>query len=150
MRKNWHWIELIGFDNTSPDYGVAAFLSRLAKAPEGVSLLFSHIDFLNTFTPDGEYPLRPCDCSYSGHEFSVERRRQVWTNLQLKGLIRTLQAIPRDKRNPNDCARDPHELTHAPDALRYMLMGRLAPELPRDRGAEREYDDAEELLNFGY
>ena len=92
MRKNWHWIELIGFDNTSPDYGVDAFLSRLAKAPEGVSLLFSHIDFLNTFTPEGEYPLLPCDCSYSGHEFSVERRRQLWTNLQLKGLIRTLQA----------------------------------------------------------
>ena len=49
MRKNWHWIELIGFDNTSEDLGVSAFLSRLAEAPEGVSLLFSHIDFINSF-----------------------------------------------------------------------------------------------------
>ena len=49
MRKNWHWIELIGFDNNAADLGVSAFLSRLAESPEGVSLLFSHIDFVNTF-----------------------------------------------------------------------------------------------------
>lgn len=88
--------------------------------------------------------LRP----YTNAEGTETARLKIFCNCV--NLIRTLQAIPRDKRNPNDCAREPHELTHAPDALRYMLMGRLAPELPRDRGAEREYDDAEELLNFGY
>lgn len=39
-------------------------------------------------------------------------------------LLRTLPAIQRSERNPNDCASDPHELTHAPDALRYMVAGR--------------------------
>lgn len=92
MRKNWHWIELIGFDNTQEDYGVSDFLSRLKEPPEGVSLLFSHIDFLNTFTRvEDDYPLRPCDCSYSGHLYSPERKRQQWTSMQLKGLIQTLQ-----------------------------------------------------------
>ena len=33
-------------------------------------------------------------------------------------LIRTLPALQHDKRNPSDTANTPHELTHAPDALR--------------------------------
>ncbi len=91
MRKNWHWIELIGFDNTAEDLGVSAFLSRLAEAPEGISLLFSHIDIINTFVPSYvEYGLRPCDCSYSGHRYSTERERQEWTSFQLKRLIERL------------------------------------------------------------
>lgn len=42
-------------------------------------------------------------------------------------LIRTLPALRYDTHNPNDTARDPHELTHAPDALRYFIAGRPAP-----------------------
>ena len=33
-------------------------------------------------------------------------------------LIRTLPLLRYDERRPSDCARQPHELTHAPDALR--------------------------------
>ncbi len=91
MRKNWHWIELIGFDNQEKDYGVSNFLSRLNEQPEGVSILFSHIDFVNDFiASDTEYNLLPCHCSYSGHKYNLERARQVWTNFQLKGLIEEL------------------------------------------------------------
>ncbi len=39
-------------------------------------------------------------------------------------LIRTLPAIQLDPKNPSDCMTDPHELTHAPDALRYFVSGR--------------------------
>lgn len=35
-----------------------------------------------------------------------------------RNLIRTLPALRPDPRNPNDVASTPHELTHAPDALR--------------------------------
>ncbi len=35
-------------------------------------------------------------------------------------LIRTLPALSCDSSDPGDCARQPHELTHAPDALRYF------------------------------
>ena len=38
-------------------------------------------------------------------------------------LIRTLGAIQCDKEMPGDCASTPHELTHAPDALRYFVSG---------------------------
>lgn len=37
-----------------------------------------------------------------------------------RNLIRTLPALCRDKLNPNDASDFPHELTHAPDALRYF------------------------------
>lgn len=33
-------------------------------------------------------------------------------------LIRTLPLLRYDERRPSDAARDPHEITHAPDALR--------------------------------
>ena len=42
-------------------------------------------------------------------------------------LIRTLPALRRDSRDPNDCAVTPHELTHAPDAIRYFVAGRPCP-----------------------
>ena len=35
-----------------------------------------------------------------------------------KNLIRTLPALQHDERRPEDAASEPHELTHAPDALR--------------------------------
>ncbi len=42
-------------------------------------------------------------------------------------LIRTLPALTYDKTNPNDVANTPHEITHAPDALRYFVAGRPVP-----------------------
>ena len=51
-------------------------------------------------------------------------RARIRTSADLKifsncrNLIRTLPALQHDKRNPSDTANTPHELTHAPDALR--------------------------------
>jgi len=44
-------------------------------------------------------------------------------------LIRTLPALQADEKNPDDVAIYPHELTHAPDALRYFVAScpRSAP-----------------------
>lgn len=86
--ERWYWIELIGFDNTLPDFGVERFLSRNVTTT-GVSLLFSHIDFL--FDRDSEL-LPPTACSYGGHEYNRERRRQDWTRAQLRDLVSALQS----------------------------------------------------------
>ena len=61
-------------------------------------------------------------------------------------LIRTLPALCVDKSDPNDVAREPHELTHAPDAIRYFVAGR-----PRAvRAANTVYDrEIEEFLSYG-
>ncbi len=40
--------------------------------------------------------------------------------------IRCIPALLHDKKNPSDCALEPHEYTHAPDAIRYFVASRLA------------------------
>jgi phage terminase large subunit len=42
-------------------------------------------------------------------------------------LIRCLTSLRHDPHTPGDCAGEPHELTHLPDALRYFLRSRVMP-----------------------
>lgn len=44
-----------------------------------------------------------------------------------KSLIEFLPALQHDAKNPSDCAKEPHEITHAPDALRYFAVMRTMP-----------------------
>lgn len=37
-----------------------------------------------------------------------------------KNAIRTIPLLVYDDKNPNDCLKEPHEITHAPDAIRYF------------------------------
>ena len=62
-------------------------------------------------------------------------------------LIRTLPALTFDRNNPNDVADSPHELTHAPDALRYFVSGRPSPAVVRT-GDEEEYGYEKQIENF--
>lgn len=53
-------------------------------------------------------------------------RLKIFSNC--KNLIRTLPQLQRDDKDPNDCADQPHELTHLPDALRgFCIMRQTAP-----------------------
>jgi len=61
-------------------------------------------------------------------------------------LIRCLPALTVDKLNPCDVSREPHELTHAPDALRYFVAGRPGAEV---KGADLFDTEVDEFLNFG-
>ncbi|MEG1558312.1 MAG: phage terminase large subunit [Oscillospiraceae bacterium] len=69
-----------------------------------------------------------------------------------KNLIRCIPALTHDLHNPNDTARDPHEYTHAPDALRYFVASRP---LPTGSAKAIDYDDVSEemqlndLIDFG-
>ena len=61
-----------------------------------------------------------------------------------KELISDLQAIQADEKNPNDCAKEPHDISHAPDALRYFCVSRTLPsEAPPGPPV---YDDQEDSL----
>lgn len=42
-------------------------------------------------------------------------------------LRQDMQAILADESNPNDCAKEPHELSHTIDALRYFCISRTMP-----------------------
>ncbi len=53
-----------------------------------------------------------------------------------RNLIKSLSEIQRSVQDPNDAARTPHILTHAPDALRYFAAAR--PACPGEALAPRE------------
>jgi len=59
------------------------------------------------------------------HEWLRGDRLRIFSNC--RNLIRCLPLLQHDALRPNDCATEPHEITHAPDALRYLLAGRPAP-----------------------
>ena len=42
-------------------------------------------------------------------------------------LIKCMSALLFDKSRPEDASGEPHDVTHAPEALRYGLMGRIPP-----------------------
>lgn len=62
-------------------------------------------------------------------------------------LIRDLNAVQHDEKNPSDVAKEPHMYTHSPDALRYLCVfhalgaQELEPEDNRDDDAGMEYDE---------
>ena len=86
MQKNWYWIELIGFDCDEKDFGVGHFFEVTSGNIEGITFLFSNIDFVNLHDGITGKALQPCDCSYGATLYSEERKRQPWTDVQLKGL----------------------------------------------------------------
>lgn len=44
-----------------------------------------------------------------------------------KRLIGDIAAIQADDNDPNDCAKEPHDITHTVDALRYYCISRIMP-----------------------
>ena len=75
------------------------------------------------------------------HPFADEQGQTI-ANLRIfsncRNLIRCLPAIGHSDKNPNDCATEPHELTHAVDAIRYFVAGRpLATDDPVFLATER-------------
>ena len=60
------------------------------------------------------------------------------------GVWEDMRAIQADERNPNDCAREPHELTHSCDMLRYFCISRTLPGvLPAAPAVRDEFEEAE-------
>lgn len=70
-----------------------------------------------------------------------------------KNLIKSIPALQVSGKNPNDCATEPHEYTHGPDAIRYFVAGRPYPAaLPveRDEDAPAPYQEqVNDFLRFG-
>ncbi len=93
--KDFHnsiWIELIGFEKNAPDCGVTEYLETTGFVPDSISLHLTSIDFANLHKGmDTEYVLPSYVCSYGGHPENDQRKRQDWTNYDLKNLILQLQ-----------------------------------------------------------
>jgi len=49
---------------------------------------------------------------------------------ECRELIRCMSALLYDKHRPEDASGEPHDITHAPEALRYAVMSRFSPPVP--------------------
>jgi phage terminase large subunit len=62
--------------------------------------------------------------------------------------VEDLKNIQTDDKNPNDCAKEPHEITHAPDMVRYYCISRTLKTDPQSvtsgAPAQTIYDDEDE------
>jgi len=64
----------------------------------------------------------------------------------LKETIEDMRDIQADEKNPNDCAKEPHDLTHNVDSLRYFFMSR---QLPAEKEViEYEDDETEQFVEY--
>lgn len=48
-----------------------------------------------------------------------------------ENVIKCIPALQHDEKKPNDCAKEPHETTHSPDALRYFCFSRALTPLEK-------------------
>ncbi|BBI32891.1 hypothetical protein [Cohnella abietis] len=91
--ERWVWIELIGFDNTRSDFGVADYLETIGVIPDGISLLLFTPDFVHAhkgMEKEQDLPIEMC--SYAARPYGKLHDRQQWTNYQLRGLVKELQS----------------------------------------------------------
>lgn len=89
--RNSVWIELVGFDKDSPDYGVSDFLGKAGFVPDMVSFHLTSIAFVMTHKGmEQEHLLPAYACSYCGHAGNDDRERQRWTNYDMRGLVKSL------------------------------------------------------------
>ncbi len=68
-----------------------------------------------------------------------------------KELIHDLPLLQHDDKDPNDVSTEPHDITHAPDALRYLLDGQPGPTrimIPREGGRPLE-DQVADFMRYG-
>jgi phage terminase large subunit len=64
-------------------------------------------------------------------------------------FITNILAIQADEANPNDCATEPHDITHNLDAARYFAVSRTLPGRdPKPDASVRDLDDPEEYDGF--
>ena len=75
----------------------------------------------------------------TGEERLAPPRLRIFENC--RNLIRTLPALQFDDRDPEDVANEPHELTHAPDALRgFCIYWVTGAQKPKKKGVHWEPD----------
>lgn len=72
---------------------------------------------------------------FNGEDGQKTARLRIFDNC--KNLIRTMGELQCDQHDPSDCALSPHELTHAPDALRYFVAGQ--PKTPLSSAPDYRY-----------
>lgn len=64
----------------------------------------------------------------------------------LESVISDITAIQADEKNPNDCAKQPHDVTHTVDACRYFCVSRVMEAEKEQETKDLALDDEEEVI----
>lgn len=88
-----------------------------------------HLTIANNNRIDGWLNVKEWLKPFPDEQGIMTANLQIFSNCE--NLIRCMSQIKRCDKRPNDVAKEPHELTHAPDALRYLLAGRPVPYIPK-------------------
>lgn len=64
-----------------------------------------------------------------------------------KPVIEDLRDIQADEKNPNDCAKQPHDVTHSVDMVRYFCVSRVSP-AEQQTEAPDPYEEEDKLENM--
>ncbi len=90
--KRFIWMQLLGFEKTDPDKGVARYLEQVGFTPYGVCALLFHPDIVHHHRGmEQEYVLHQDNCAYYGIPRNIERDRQDWTNYDLRELCHNMK-----------------------------------------------------------
>lgn len=95
--------------------------SRQKDSGKSMKDLFSENGIDVTFANNSRVDGWMCVKEYlntSREDGSEKPKLQIFSNC--KNLIKCLPMLMHDSKNPSDCSITPHNITHAPDALRYF------------------------------
>ena len=78
--------------------------------------------------------------SVTGEEHHT--RLHIFSNCET--LIECLPALQRDAKHPTDCCIEPHDITHLPDALRYLCISFISKSQPKkeEKTAVQKYKES--------
>ena len=62
-------------------------------------------------------------------------------------LIKTFPLLLHDEKNPDDVAREPHEVTHAGDAVRYFVSGQPLAAVS-ENNKQYDYDEEDSFNDY--
>lgn len=117
--------KLIAGDDIRTVFAPPDLWNRQKDSGKSIAALFHENGISLTRAPNsrvaGWLELKEWLMPYVGEDGSITARLRIFD--RCINLIRTMSSIQCDQRNPGDCAGYPHELTHAPDALRYFVSG---------------------------
>lgn len=66
-----------------------------------------------------------------------------------KHIIGDIQCIQADENNPSDCAKNPHDVTHTVDGVRYFCVSRVLTGDGKPSETQQDDDDDEEREDYG-
>ncbi len=102
--------------------------SRQKDSGKSMRELFSENGIDVTFADNGRVDGWMCVKEYlkpvSDCDENITSRLKIFSNC--KTLIKSLPQLMHDTKNPSDCSTVPHNITHAPDALRYFASAYTA------------------------